>query len=269
MLWPARFISLNVKRTRAALALILIAAAACSDPVATGPQRAVTQRASTYINSAPPISVSPGDLYYANQAVGTSSAPKVDTVRNISSEPLTLYILGGSPYPITSNNCPATLGPNEFCTISVVFAPTSATLWAGLVAISSPGYVLPYIVGLYGTGYVPGIGVSPTSIGFGSVTLGTVSMVKTVTITSTGWNGPLNVSSLTVGGTNPGDFTIVADGCSGASLNPGASCTAKLIFEPLRTGARAATLSIAHNAGAPSVVSLSGTGLKPSGGIIP
>src|SRR5262245_51281890 len=115
MLWLARFTPSNVTRTRAALALTaftaftLIAASACDDRVATGRQRAATQRASTYINTAPPISVSPGDLYYANQAVGTSSAPKVDTVLNISTEPLTLYIQGASPYPITSNNCPATL----------------------------------------------------------------------------------------------------------------------------------------------------------------
>jgi hypothetical protein len=269
MLWPARFTPLNVKRTRAALALTLIAVAACDERVATEPQHAPTQRASTYINQTPPISVLPGDLYFANQAVGTSSAPQVDTIRNTGTEPITLYILGASPFPITNNNCPATLAPNQFCTISIVFAPTSATLWVGMVMISSPEYSIPYIVGLYGTGYVPGISVSPTSIGFGSVALGTVSMVKTVKITSTGWNGPLIVSSVALGGTNPGDFSIVADGCTGASLNPGASCTVKVNFEPLRIGTRTATLSIANNTGTPAAVSLSGTGAKSSGGYIP
>jgi hypothetical protein len=89
---------------------------------------------------------------------------------------------------------------------------------------------------------------------------------KLVTITSTG-NVPLVVSSLNIGGANPGDFSIVSDGCTGASLNPGASCTASLIFEPIRTGARSATLTIAHNAsGGPAGVSLSGTGSKPGGG---
>jgi hypothetical protein len=270
MLWPARFTPLNVKRTGAALALTLIAVAACDDRIATDPQHAPTQRASTYINQTPPISVLPGDLYFANQAVGTSSAPQVDTVRNTGTEPVTLYILGSSPFPITSNNCPATLAPNQFCTISIVFAPTTTGLWAGMVMITSPGYSIPYIVGLYGTGYVPGINVSPTSIGFGSVALGNVSLAKTVKITSTGWNGPLVVSSLTIGGTNPGDFSIVADGCTGASLNPGASCTVKVIFEPLSIGTRTATLSIATNvSGGPAVVSLSGTGAKSSGGWIP
>jgi hypothetical protein len=270
MLWPVRFTPLNVTRTRAALALMLIAAAACDERVATGPQRAATQRASTYINETPPISVSPGDLYFANQAVGTSSAPKVDTVRNTGTAPITLNILGGSPFPITGNNCPATLAPNQFCTLSIVFAPTTTGLWAGMVMITSPGYAFPYIVGLYGTGYVPGINVSPTSIGFGSVALGNVSLAKAVKITSTGWNGPLIVSSLTLGGTNADDFSIIVDGCTGVSLNPGASCTVKVNFEPLRIGTRSATLSIATNApGGPAAVSLSGTGVKSGGGYIP
>ena len=270
MLWPARFTPSNVKRTRAALALILIAAAACDERAATGPQRAATQRASSYINQTPPISVLPGDLYFANQAVGTSSAPKVDTVRNIGPEPITLNILGASPFPITNNSCPATLAPNQFCTISIVFAPTTTGLWAGMVMISSPGYSIPYIVGLYGTGYVPAMSVSPTSIGFGSVALGNVSLAKAVKITSTGWNGPLVVSSLTLGGTNAADFSIVTDGCTGVSLNPGASCTVKVNFEPLQIGTRSATLSIASNApGGPAAVSLSGTGVKSSGGYIP
>ncbi len=268
MLWPARFTPLSVKRTRAVLALTLIAAAACNDRIATDPQHAPTQRASTYINQAPPISVVPGDLYFANQAVGTSSAPKVDTVRNTGTEPVTLYISGGSPFPITGNTCPATLAPNQFCTLSIVFAPTTTGLWAGMVMITSPEYAFPYIVGLYGTGYVPAIDVSPTSIGFGSVAVGAISFAKTVKVTSTGWNGPLVVSSVTLGGTNPGDFSIVADGCSGVSLNPGASCSVKVSFEPFRIGTRTATLAIASNAGAPVAVSLSGTGVK-SGGYIP
>jgi hypothetical protein len=86
-------------------------------------------------------------------------------------------------------------------------------------------------------------------------------------ITSTG-NGPLVVSSLTLGGANPGDFSIVVDGCSGVSLPTGASCTARVSFEPFRIGARTATLSIASNTGSPVTVSLSGAGVK-SGGYIP
>ena len=271
MLWLVRFTPLTVKRTRAALALTLIAAAACDERGATNPQHAPTQRASAAVTQTPTISVSPGDLYFANQAVGTSSAPKVDTVRNTGTEPVTLYIFGASPYPITNNDCPATLAPNQFCTISIAFAPTTGGLWAGLVMISSNASTVPYVVGLYGTGFVatPAISVTPASIGFGSVALGNATSGRVVKITSTG-NGPLVISSLTVGGTNPGDFPIWSDGCSGHTLNPGTSCTASVSFEPLGIGTRSATITIAHNAsGGPVAVSLSGTGVKGRGGYIP
>ena len=104
MLWPARFTSLNVKRTRDALALTLIAAAACDERGATAPQHTATQRASTDTSTrrAAGVSVSPGDLYFANQAVGTSSAPQVDTVRNTGTEPVALSFLGVTgPFTIT------------------------------------------------------------------------------------------------------------------------------------------------------------------------
>ena len=71
----------------------------------------------------------------------------------------------------------------------------------------------------------PWIYVTPTAIGFGSVALGLATSGRVVNIKNTG-NGPFVVSSLTLGGTNPSDFSIAADGCSGASLPAGYSCTA-------------------------------------------
>lgn len=66
---------------------------------------------------------------------------------------------------------------------------------------------------------------------------------------------PLVVSSATLGGTNPGDFTLWADGCTGASLLPGAWCPVSVSVEPLRVGARTMTVAIAHDApGGPAVV---------------
>ena len=102
------------------------------------------------------------------------------------------------------------------------------------------------------------------AIGWGGVALGNATSGRVVKITSTG-NVPLLISSLNPGGANPDDFPIVSDACTGASLSPGASCTAYVSFEPLRVGGRSATITIANNAGGPVTVSLSGTGLKPSG----
>jgi len=74
---------------------------------------------------------------------------------------------------------------------------------------------------------------------------------------------------VSLAGTNPGDFLIDADGCTGVPVAPNAYCIVTVSFEPLRIGARTATLNIAHNApGGTSSVALSGAGLKPPGGWI-
>jgi hypothetical protein len=149
-----------------------------------------------------------------------------------------------------------------------MYSPTtSAGAQTGSLNIPN-GAALNVTVALNGTP-TPWIYVTPGAIGFGSVALGNATSGRVLKITNTG-TATFSVSSLTPGGTNPGDFPIWADGCSGATLTPGASCTASVSFEPLGIGGRSAKITIAHNAfGGPVVVSLSGTGVKPSGGYIP
>jgi hypothetical protein len=106
----------------------------------------------------------------------------------------------------------------------------------------------------------PAISVTPTAIGWGSVALGLATSGRVIKITSTG-TAPLAVYHLILGGTNPGDFLIDTDGCSGTTLLPGASCTAYVSFEPLGLGTRTATVTIVDNAGS-TTVSLRGTGVQ-------
>jgi hypothetical protein len=264
-------------RLRVALALALIAAAACGDPDATAPQRTAPQRASKDIdptkNPPPPpvisLSVSPSSLTFGPQAPNTSSAPQVVTVRNTSVENVAISVNQISitgPFTQTSNCQGTILAQDSTCTISVVYAPTTGGTQTGWsLMVSSSAQNSPNWVVLNGTP-TPWINVTPTAIGFGSVALGNATSGRVVKITNTG-TAPFVVYSLTPGGTNPGDFPIYTDGCTGASLSPGGSCTAYVSFEPLGIGTRTATITIAHNAsGGPKVVSLSGTGVKSSGG---
>ena len=117
---------------------------------------------------------------------------------------------------------PGTLAPGASCTISVAFAPTFAGTASGRVHIptdATQGTVVVVLLG--GTGYVPtpALSVTPTAIGFGSVPLGLATSGRIMKVTSTG-TGPLVVSSVTLGGTNPGDFWLENDGCSGVALLP-------------------------------------------------
>ncbi len=271
----------HASAARVALSLALITAAACADAgTATAPVAASVAAPAPHTSAdgstAPSVELQPWwGLSFGSQAVGTTSAPQTATLRNNGTVPLTL----GAPYlvyigfTIVSSACPvgpATLAPGASCTIAVAFAPTFAGTASGRVNIPTDATQGTVVVLLGGTGYVPtpALTVAPTAIGFGSVPLGLATSGRIIKITSTG-TGPLVVSSVTLGGTNPGDFWLGNDGCSGVALLPGASCTVAVSFEPLRVGTRTATVTIAHNAaGGPSVVSLTGTGLR-SGGYIP
>jgi Abnormal spindle-like microcephaly-assoc'd, ASPM-SPD-2-Hydin/Cytochrome C oxidase, cbb3-type, subunit III len=102
----------------------------------------------------------------------------------------------------------------------------------------------------------PAVSLSTTNLALGSVTVGSTA-TGMVTVTNSG-TAVLTVSGVTLGGTNAADFSQT-NNC--ASVATAASCTINVSFKPSATGARSASLSIAHNAtGGTSSVALSGTG---------
>src|SRR5262249_49168682 len=153
-----------------------------------------------------------------------------------------------------ASTCPPILAPGQSCNVSVRYVPTGAGMQYGKLLVPGNSQGVPPLVALSGNGFVltPGLSLTPTSLAFGTVQLDKSSSAKLVTITSTG-NTPLVISSLSIAGANPLDFSLSADGCSGHSLNPGASCTASVIFAPTRINGRSATVAIASNAGSANV----------------
>jgi hypothetical protein len=116
---------------------------------------------------------------------------------------------------------------------------------------------------------LPKISVSATSIDFGSVNVGNSSS-QNLTITNVGAAG-LVIRQMTIGGVNSPDFTIQNNTCSGTTLPPSGDCAVQIVFAPLSTGSKSATLSIASNdpntptqtvalSGTSSGVSVSSTG---------
>ena len=89
----------------------------------------------------------------------------------------------------------------------------------------------------------------------------TPSAPQTVTVSNTG-NQPLHVSSVTLVGTNPGDFAISSNPCSGATVAIGASCTVGVTFRPTATGPLTATLRFTDDSttGSTQDATLNGSG---------
>lgn len=103
--------------------------------------------------------------------------------------------------------------------------------------------------------------VFPAGIDFGTVPVGTHAQAQ-VSVTNITQTGTLNVMSITVGGSNAGDFVQTGTTC-GNSLAPGLSCTITITFTPTSQGPRNATLTVTDSGGSGSgsdAASLTGTG---------
>ncbi|PYT96339.1 MAG: hypothetical protein DMG36_00620, partial [Acidobacteria bacterium] len=100
-----------------------------------------------------------------------------------------------------------------------------------------------------------GLSLSPTSLTFGSLAVGTSSAAQFVTVTN---NSSTNV---TFSASFGGDFGFAGTGTCGSTVAVGASCTISVKFTPTATGTRTGTLTLTDNApNSPQTVSLTGTG---------
>jgi hypothetical protein len=100
------------------------------------------------------------------------------------------------------------------------------------------------------------VSVSPLKLTYAAQTVGR-SKAETVILTNDQSTTSLTITSITLGGTDPGDFSAKSN--CGTSRLPGADCTITVTFKPTATGARTATLSIKDELGT-QTVSLTGTG---------
>ena len=121
------------------------------------------------------------------------------------------------------------------------------------------GNVVAYINSFVGPS-APARTVTPAGgLVFGSVTQGVTSAPLTATLKNTG-AATLNITSITVTGTNAADFTKGTTTC-GATLAAAAFCTVNVTFTPSASGARSAALRFTDNAaGSPFAFALTGTG---------
>jgi len=114
-----------------------------------------------------------------------------------------------------------------------------------------------------------GLLVTPGSYDFGNFRIGHITYLSKLLSLTNGGSAPLSVSSMTMSGTDSGDFQLsLQEGASCGGLTPtiapGSSCSVLLKFiNPITEGARSASLNIASNAAVVPAVSVpvSGNGI--------
>lgn len=99
--------------------------------------------------------------------------------------------------------------------------------------------------------------LSPTTLSWGIVPIGSTSQPKVTTLTNSG-SSSIAISSITITGTNSSEFSISSKTC-GSSLGAGASCTISVAFKPTAEGTQSATLSVVDGGGT-QTAALSGSG---------
>ncbi len=209
------------------------------------------------------VTLSSTDTVFATvQPLGTTSTSKTVKLSNTSSTVAlnisAIAISGDFALVSTAGQCPAsgTVAAKTSCNLAFHFSPTAAGTRYGTITITDSDASSPNVVGLAGTGSA--VKLSATTVNFASVTVGQSSKVKIVTM-SNGGSTPLGITGITIGGTNPGDYSQV--NTCGSSLAAGTNCAIKVTFKPTATGTRTATLSIADSdPTSPQTIALTGIG---------
>jgi hypothetical protein len=205
-----------------------------------------------------PLGVNPTSLNLGTVTVGQTSAPQSVTVSNSTAGSVTYSSVSTNnpAFAISSNTCVGTMpGPSQ-CSIGVTLTPTAGAAQSGSLTISS-NFTAP-TVKLSGSGAA--IQFMPSPLAMGKVSVGTSSTPQTVTVNVLGTRAA-TIGTVAAGGTDPGDFRIASDTCSGQVVAGGGSCTVGIVFTPTVKGNRYMTLKVPNNDGpANALLNVSGLG---------
>jgi hypothetical protein len=214
-------------------------------------------------NTAPAavVSASGGPLAFGTVAVGDSSAAQSFTV---SGTDLTADLVVTAPagFEVSSTSgsgfgSSVTLTPSggtvASTTIYARFMPVAPGHHAGLIACSSTG-ATTQDVAVSGTALPGGFALTPSSIDFGSLVVG--STFTDTVIATNGGATPITVTSVT---STSGDFTVAP---ASGTVNALSGEPFEVSFTPTSAGAKSGSIIFVHSGGSsPDTVAVSGTGV--------
>lgn len=206
------------------------------------------------------LTANPTSLSFGSVQTGSKKSLS-ETLTNSSATAITVSQVGasGSGFSISGITTPVNLSPNQSFTFSVAFAPTSSGTVNGALSITSnaanPSLSIP-LTGSGSTATAGQLAVSPASINFGNVTVGS-NQKQSATLSAS--NGSVTVTS--AGITTGSPFSV-----SGISfpltLSSGQTASFSVTFAPQASGSTSASLAFFSNASNGSVsASLAGAGV--------
>jgi len=203
------------------------------------------------------LSISPTSINFGSVAVGSSQTKTATLTAASASVTISAAPSISAPFSISGLSFPLTLTAGQSATFSFTFAPQSSGSTSQNISFASDASNSPTVIALSGTGTTSQTGqlsISPSSINFGSVAVGS-SQTKTATLNAAGASvtissapsisAPFSISGLT--------FPL--------TLTAGQAASFSFTFTPQSSGAASQNISFASNASnSPTVIALSGTG---------
>ena len=212
--------------------------------------------------TAPKAVLNATGLTFGNQGTWTTSAPQTVVLSNPGGSPAnisSIWLAGpaSSDFRITTT-CGSVLAAGANCGVTVTFVPIAAGTRAATLSFADSVAGSPQSLALNGTGVAGTVSLSAPALVF-SQQLGASSAAQTIIFSNTSSNA-VSIGSILLSGANVTDFSLTTT--CGASLAPGANCTASATFTPAAAGPRAASLTFTDDAaGSSQTVTLSGTGV--------
>src|SRR5215469_16070024 len=211
------------------------------------------------------VLASPSTVDFGTVIKGMFSSGVDILVANMGSTDITINSASiTGDYAIGNNTCPSpgTLLSSKHCEVGVIFGPTAGGTRTGVLTLTSNAPDSPRNIQLTGIGGVPIVSLNPTSLNLTSPSVGTAGPAKTVKLSNTGAD-ILNITSLTITGTNAADFSETHDCAS--TLGAGLSCNVNITYKASTPNTETASLQFVDNAaGSPHTVPLTGT-ISPFG----
>ncbi|WP_224246417.1 choice-of-anchor D domain-containing protein [Hyalangium gracile] len=201
--------------------------------------------------------MSPSVLDFGGVRVG-ATRQLTATLTNAGTAPLIVTAAPTATGPFTyAGPASFTVQPNSSISFQVAFAPTSQGSFTGTLTFTSNASNGPTVLSVTGVGTTAQASVSPGTVFFGDVRVGSESQRRAITLTNTG-SGELVLQSLPV----QGPFTVALRSSDALPIvvAPNSSFVFDVIFKPTAPGAATGSVSLMTDLPSPLMVSLSGTG---------
>lgn len=204
-----------------------------------------------------------GPINITGVPVGQTGSPSL-TISNVGYGPLaiTSVTVTGDPSLTPTNLCATPVAPpTGTCSAGVTFTPTSVGTFNGTLTIESNVGTRTFQISATSIAPPPPVPdpifVAPSPILFPDTATGSSSPLTFTLQNGPTATGPMTVSSITIGGSNPGDFSQT-NTCT-SPVPEGSSCSITVTFTPQALGGRAATLNINGPSGVLVTAQLTGT----------